>query len=137
MTNHDKYTESRDAMEKYEEKRKYPRIIVDCSATLFFSEKQKAEVLIHDICPGGIQVRCDKQTAQILKAEKDKATNDFGMDFELLLEGEQIKITVRCRLAYMVNIDDGIFSSGMQFTNMDNHNRKLLKRFIESSMEPL
>ncbi len=137
MTTHNKYTESRKAIEKYEEKRKYPRIIVDCPATLFFSEDQETEVLIHDICPGGIQVRCDKKTAHILKSEKDKATYDFGMTFILPLEGERIKITVRCRLVYMIKIDEAIFATGMQFTSMDNANRKTLKRFIESSMEPL
>lgn len=124
-------------MEKYEEKRKYPRIIVDCHATLYFSVNQEAEILIHDICPGGIQVRCNKKTAQILKSEKDKSTYDFGMTFMLPLEGEQTKISVRCRLVYMVNMEDGIFATGMQFTGMDNANRKILKRFIESSMEPL
>ena len=124
-------------MEKYEEKRKYPRIIVDCPATLLFTENEEAEVLIHDICPGGIQVRCDRKTAQILKIEKDKAAHDFGTIFILSHDGEQIKITVRCRLVYMVKIGEAVFAAGMQFTGMDNANRKTLKRFIESSMEPL
>jgi hypothetical protein len=110
---------------------------VDYPATLLFSGNQEAEVLIHDICPGGIQVRCDMKTAQMLKTEKGKSAHDFGTIFILSQDGEQIKITVRCRLVYMVKIDEAAFAAGMQFTGMDNANRKILKRFIESSMEPL
>lgn len=137
MTTHNKYTESRKVMERYEEKRKYPRIIVECSGRLLFTEKKDAEVVIYDICPGGIQVRCDRDTAQLLKHEKDKAAYDFGLTFVLPLTGKKVEIVVRCRLVYIVSMDNGIFASGMQFTSMDNQSRKLLKRFIESSMEPL
>ena len=137
MTTHNKYTESRKAMEKYEEKRKYPRIIVDCPAMLQFPESHDVNVLIHDICPGGIQVRCDRETAHILKAEKEKAADDFGMSFMLPVETRQMQVSVRCRLVYMVNLEDDIFASGMQFTSMDNRSRKSLKKFIETSMEPL
>lgn len=124
-------------MERYEEKRKYPRIIVECPGSLHFSENKDAEVIIYDICPGGIQVRCNRMTAQLLKQEKDKAAYDFGLTFVLSLNNDEVKITVRCRLVYVVTMDNGIYASGMQFTGMDKHSRKLLKQFIESSMEPL
>lgn len=124
-------------MERYEEKRKYPRIILDCKGRLLVPGDQTIEVLIHDISPGGVQIRCDKQSAQILKTENDRATFDFEMTFILSLYEEKMNITLRCRLVYMVNMDESLNVAGMQFTNMDRSNRKSLKRFIESSMEPL
>ena len=130
-------TTSREKIEKYEEKRMYPRINVDCPVTLGLSGDRVAEALIHDISTGGVQIHCDKATAEMLKSEKNTTATDFEMNFLLPLDGEQAEVSVRCRLVWMVKMEDGSYAIGMQFTKVEGNNRQKLKEFIETSMEPM
>ena len=127
-------------LEKYEEKRMYPRIVLDCPIAMALSNGKILETLVHDISPGGIQISCNQKTARILKAEKEnlekKAVPGFEINFMLPLEGKQMKVLIRCKPIYIVKLEDDAYAIGMQFTKIVEDSRKVLKRFIEVSMEP-
>lgn len=127
-------------LEKYEEKRVYPRIVIDRPIAMVLSNGQALEALAHDISPGGIQVRCNLKAAQILKTEKEnlgkKAALDFEVNFILPLEDKQVKVLIRCKPSYLVKLEDDAYAMGLQFTKVGEDSRKILKRFIEVSMEP-
>jgi len=137
----DKKISGKELLEKYEEKRKYPRIIVDCPVSMLLPGGREVEALAHDVSPGGLQLRSDKQTARILNAENEKLkqgpATDFEVNFTLPLKDVQEKLQVKCKLAYMVKLEEDCYAMGLQFTNVEGNNRKILRRFIESSMEPL
>src|SRR3970282_1637448 len=114
----DKNISGKQLLEKYEEKRKYPRIIVDCPVSMVLPNSKEVEAQAHDVSPGGLQLRSGTQTARILNAEQEK-------------------LQIRCKLAYTVKLEENYYAIGLQFTRVEGSNRKILRRFIESSMEPL
>jgi hypothetical protein len=140
-TMQDKNISGKQLLEKYEEKRKYPRIIVDCPVSMVLPNSKEVEAQAHDVSPGGLQLRSGKQTARILNAENEKlkqgTKSDFEVNFILPLEGRQEKLQIRCKLAYTVKLEENYYAIGLQFTRVEGSNRKILRRFIESSMEPL
>ena len=127
-------------LEEYEEKRKYPRIVIDCPVTLVLPGAGPVVALAYDISPGGIQVRGDRNTARLVISGAGKLKNETGRDFDvnfvLPLEGKQARILLRCKLVYVINLDPDVCVIGMQFTKIDGDSKKALKRFIEVSMEP-
>lgn len=137
----DKKLSGRQLLEKFEEKRKYPRIIVDCPVSMVLPDGKELEAIAHDVSPGGLQLRSDKQTARILNSENEKlkqgASTDFEVNFMLSLYGKQEKLQIRCKLAYTVKLEEDCYAMGLQFTSVEGVNRKILRRFIESSMEPM
>jgi hypothetical protein len=137
----DKKISGKQLLEEFEEKRKYPRIIVDCPVSMVLPAGREIEALAHDVSPGGLQLRSDKQTARILNAEHEKLKDGPQKDFEVRLMlpagDKQEKLLVRCRLAYTVKLEDDSYAMGLQFTCVEGVNRKILRRFIESSMEPM
>jgi len=137
----DKKQSGRQLLEKYEEKRKYPRIVIDCPLSMILPGNKVVDTLAYDISPGGIQVRSERQVIMTIKSENEKlkqgSVNDFEVNFMLSLDGRQEKIQLRCKLAYSVKLEENYYAMGLQFTSVDGNNRKILRRFIESSMEPL
>ena len=129
-------TSAKDKIARFEERRRYPRIIVDAQVTLGISGNRSVEALIHDISPGGVQLHCERTVAAVLKAEMSVKEADINMDFMLNINGKDVDVYVRCRLAWIVKMDDGSYALGVQFTQVENQYRQLLKKFIETSMEP-
>lgn len=128
-------------LQRFEERRKYPRIIVNCPIYLLLSNDEKVKAIVYDVSPGGIQVRCDRITAHKVQYEyesfKEKASTKFKLIFMLPLEGKEEKVGSTCRLAFIMRLENDRYAIGMEFIEMENVSRKTLKRFIEISMEPI
>lgn len=137
----DKKLSGKQLLEKYEEKRKYPRIVVDCPLSMILPDNMVVNAIAYDISPGGIQIRSEKQVIMTMKSENEKlkqgAVKDFEVYIMLPLHGRQEKIQLRCKMAYSVKLEENYYAMGLQFTSVEGNNRKILRRFIESSMEPL
>lgn len=127
-------------LQSHEEQRKYPRIVVDRPVTLLLSNAKIVKALAYDISPDGMQIRCDQKAVALLKPKgqelkKGKVT-ELGISLVLPLDGKQEKVVVRCRLVYIVTLEEDKYAIGIHFTKISGESKKTLKRFIESSLEP-
>jgi len=129
-------TSAKDKIEKFEERRKYPRITINVPVTLELPGNRNVEATVYDVSPGGVQIHCERVVAGILKAETKGSNTDFDAGFMLKIDHKQTEIKARCRLVWIVKMDNEDYAIGVKFTAVDAHNRQLLKKFIESSMEP-
>ena len=124
----------------FEDKRQYPRIVIDCPLTLLLAGAKVLKVQAYDISPGGIQICCDSDTVEQIYPSNDELNKNvesvFGLSIVLPLEGRQAKIIVQCRVAYSTKTEDGNFALGLCFTQLKGESRKILNRFIEVSLEP-
>lgn len=125
---------------EFHDKRKYPRIEQDGEVTLILPDGRKLTVRMFDISPDGMQVRFDRETAVVVKPVVEnifkKMSADLQIIFTLPVSGD-VKHDANCRPIYIHRIDNGIYAMGMQFRSLGNEGRKALKKFIETSMEPL
>jgi c-di-GMP-binding flagellar brake protein YcgR len=133
------YTQSR--LEKYEEKRKYPRIIINCPLSILLPNNNLVDTTVYDVSPGGIQARCDRATAHLLKqlcenAEQKKSVN-IHINFIVPVNKKQVKIESTVKPVYILKLEQYVYAIGMQFIKMEGSSQKILKRFIENSMEPI
>ena len=127
-------------LQSHEEKRKYPRIVVERPVTLLLSNAKTVKALAYDISPDGIQIRCDQKAVALLKPKgqelKKGEVTELGISLMLPLDGKQEKVVVRCKLVYIVTLEEDKYAIGIHFTKIIGESKKILKRFIESSLEP-
>ena len=127
-------------LKKAEEKREYPRIIIDCPVSLMLADAVVLKATAYDISPGGLQIQCNKKTAhQLLEKTKKankKTSPGFGVSLSLPLDGKQAKLVSLCKHIYLVSLEDDLFAIGLSFTGLKGKSKSVLKRFIEASMEP-
>ena len=126
---------------EFYDKRKYPRIEQDGEVVLILPDKQKLITRMFDISPDGIQTRFDRDTARAIKPVVEnilkKMSGDLHIIFTLSITSKEMKHDAYCRPIYIHRIDSGLYAMGMQFTRLEKESRKVLKKFIEISMEPL
>ena len=131
----DKNLSGKEILDRYEDKRTYPRVIIDSPISLSLSGSHPIEAMAHDISFEGIQIRCDHNTAQLIKGEDN--ASDIDVSFTLPLEDGQEAIKARCKIMYILKLIDDTHAMGVRITDIDADRLKDLRRFIEVSMEPI
>lgn len=127
--------------EVYESKRKYPRIIID---TPVFIKKSKGELIsavVHDISLDGLQIRCDRETAQKLHPSgiyiKESKGPKVDISFSLSLDGVNETVSVNCQIYYLAVVSDDVIAFGLVFRKFKTGNANLVDRFIMESIMPV
>ena len=136
----ERFTTSKAEFESFEQKRRYPRIILDHRASLVLPGNQAVNVLLYDLSICAIQMRFDTQTEQtissVLQYLGDKDLSTLEVRFRIKLNGREEDIHVSCNPLYIFQLDQDIYAMGMQFSDIDNRCAALIKDFVEVSMEP-
>ena len=136
----DLVTSSKSEFESFEQRRRYPRIILADRASLLLPGNQPVKVLIYDLSICAIQMRFDTQTEQTISSVLQYLGGDelstMDVRFKIKLHEREEDIDVPCKPMYIYQLDQDIYAMGMQFSDMDNRYQTLIRNFVEVSMEP-
>lgn len=127
------------------ERRRLPRITITVPVMLKRSDKAAVTALMHNVSPGGMQVRLStKAAAALLPKENEIETNSvFSVHarFLLPLRKERVAITVSCEVVHVSPVDGAPTGArvaiGLRFKRF--RNAMSLRRFvlfIEEQMVP-
>jgi len=127
--------------ERFEQRRKYPRIVMANTANLLFPGNQSVNVLLYDLSVCAIQMRFDAQTEQTIRSALqylyDEELSTLQVRIRIKLHDKEEDIYVPCKPMYIYQLGQDIFAMGMQFSDLDDKYRNLIRDFVEVSMEPL
>ena len=131
--------------ELFEEKRKYPRIIINAPAQIQYAEGKSVNIHIYDISPEGLQVRCDDETAELLRPSNKPVHKDkkapVKITFSLLYNNKEREIDVSCHILYItvpenvVGVEHNV-ALGLKFIRFQGEGKKITGRFIYNEMKP-
>lgn len=127
--------------EVYEAKRKYPRIIIDTPVSIKKSKGELIMAIVHDISLDGLQVRCDRESAQKLHPGgiyiKENKGPKVDVSFSLSLYGGNETVSVNCQIYYLAVTSDDEIAFGLVFKKFKTSNASLVDRFIMESIVPV
>lgn len=136
----ERITSSRTESERFEQKRRYPRIILDDNAILLLPGNQPVNVQVFDLSICAIQLRFNAQTEQTISTAlqyvDDDALASLDVRFRIKLHGKEEVVRVPCKPIYICQLARDVFSMGMQFSDMESRYKKLISKFVEASLEP-
>ena len=134
-------TSSTTEFEKFENRRKYPRISLDVNASLLLPGKQFINVTLHDISVCALQARFDAITQETIRSALQHAgaaeKHVLGIQFRIKLHDKEEEICLPCTPVYICELEQNVFAMGLQFSDVESRNQTLINKFIEVSMEPL
>lgn len=127
----------------HEDRRKYPRIIIDCPADIHYKGKI-LKAIVHDISPDGLQMRCNRKTLQSIRPDGTyiKDNNAPGMDVTFLLStgNWQYEIKTSCKMYYFVLLPEKVeedVAFGLKFVEFRDESAKYIDNFISDAMTPM
>jgi len=133
--------ESRVEFNRFEKRRRYPRIVLDRTVNLFLPGNQPVSVLLHDLSECAIQARFNAETEETIRLALQLANTDdeyvLGIRFRIKLHYTEEEIFVSCNPICICQLDTDLFAMGLQFQDMENKYRRLIQKFVEVSLEPL
>lgn len=129
-----------DSHETHEERRKYPRIIIDSHIDILYKGNQLA-ARIHDISPDGLQIRSDSETLQKINPDNEIMNEEtaplLDVTFHLKLFEIDTKINALCKLYYSDQLPDEDNENvvyGLKFMNLEGDGSKQIDAFITEEM---
>lgn len=121
------------------ERRRYPRIAVDCEVDILTSDRENIRTRMIDLSREGMQLRCDRSAlAALLPLKADFGPRADEMDAHLVvrLESGPLVIAGHCRRRYMQKVGEDEVCMGFEFMELDPPSRARLDAFIERCLEP-
>ena len=131
------FTSSKVEFDRFENRRRYPRIVLDHNAHLYLPGGQPVNVILHDISECAIQARFNAGTEETIRLAlqlTDKPV--LGVRFKFKLHNNVDDVYVHCSPVCICQLDQDIFAMGLQFSDLESKYEKLINKFIEISMEP-
>ena len=127
----------------FEEKRKYPRIVIDRPAEIRHGGKVLQGV-IRDISPDGLQIRCDRKTMQAIHPSGKSIKGENGplvkVVFKLLVGRQEKTIKAEARLYYFVLLPDEKTSDvaiGARFASLAKECQADVEAFFRDALQPI
>ena len=127
----------------FEDRRKYPRLILQIPLKVHIGNGLYALACLHDISPDGMQIRCNKQTEgqihAIAKIREGREKPSIMVEFKLPNDPTNEAIVVKCRICYFGPLTAGAkddVAFGLQFAQFSGTSLKKIKHFFLSEMEP-
>ncbi len=127
------------------ERRQLPRVAITVPVILKRSKGTTVKGLMHNVSPGGMQVRLSTEAAAALlpkKSEmKTKTVCSVHARFLLPLRNERVAITVKCVVAHVSPVanapTEARVAIGFRFKRFRNaKNQRLFVLFLEEQMVP-
>ncbi|MBI2993956.1 MAG: PilZ domain-containing protein [Gammaproteobacteria bacterium] len=135
--------QSRQPYEIYEDRRKYPRIIINSPVEVRFQDKT-LQARVHDLSPDGLQIRCSRATLREIRPsgraiKKDNAPV-VDVRFALAVSRAEQTIEATAALYYFVLLpgekgED--VACGLEFRELVGKSRESVDAFIVDAMTPV
>ena len=116
----------------FEEKRSYPRVVIETPVSLSLPGQKIIEACAYDISFEGLRIHCDQEAAQLLQNENPA---DIEISFTLKLNEKSSDIKARCAVMYILQLIDETHAMGLKIKDIETEQLKEVRQFIESSME--
>ncbi|MCG8378087.1 MAG: PilZ domain-containing protein, partial [Proteobacteria bacterium] len=124
-----------------EEKRKYPRVTVNSLAEVQKSGDYSVNVILHDISPDGVQLRCNRKTAHTIhpsgKFITDSTAPEILLKFSLLIDEKEKEVIVKSKIFYFTIIATDVVAFGVKFKQFENFTDRHVETFIMRSFVPV
>jgi hypothetical protein len=125
----------------YEEKRGYPRVVVDSLAEIHKGNEYRLKVILYDISPDGVQLRCNRETAHIIhptgKFITSKTAQDVILNFSLPVDGKEKKVIAEARIYYFSIVGIDVVAFGAKFKQVEKSSERHINDFIMKSIVPI
>lgn len=129
-----------ESQEHHEEKRQYPRIILDSPASILYKMHQ-LDARIHDISPDGLQIRADSESLRKINPGNEDFTEAnaplLDITFHLKLYEMEMRINVLCKIYYsnpLPETENKDIAYGLKFINFEGDGSSQLEAFITQEM---
>ncbi|MCH8263587.1 MAG: PilZ domain-containing protein [Proteobacteria bacterium] len=126
--------------ERYEDRREYPRIVIDSPVNILY-KSQQLKARIHDISPDGLQIRTDNALLKKLCPGNNNSVEAnaplLEVTFCLKLFEMDMKINAMCEIYYSnpsPNEEEEYAAFGLKFINFDGEGSLQLEAFITQEM---
>ncbi len=118
------------------ERRQFPRVAISVPLVLTGAKGQTVNALMHNVSPGGMQVRLGTEAAAALLPKRDEIGNSGVVSvlarFLVPLREERVAISVKCVVAHVSPVDGALAAAriaiGFRFKRFKN--KKNLRRFV-------
>ncbi len=121
-----------------ERRAQFPRINLEQPVALVHTNATVATAIISNISPGGMQVCCDRYTADSLHASSEPLGKRKAVciDAHFLLPSPTgtRKIDVECRLAHVAEISEREYALGLEFIEFQHGGREELEAFLAEAI---
>jgi hypothetical protein len=125
----------------YEEKRDYPRVSVNSLAAVHKQDEYDVNVILHDISPDGVQLRCNRKTAYIIhptgKFMTEKTAPEIVLKFTLPIDGKEKDVIVQSKLYYFTIIATDVVAFGGKFKKFEKFTQRHVENYITNSIVPV
>jgi hypothetical protein len=128
------------SQEHIEEKREYPRIILDSPVNIHYKIHQ-LEAKIHDISPDGLQIRADRESLKKINPGNEEFTEKnsplLDVTFCLKLYEMDMRVNALCRISYtnpLSEDDNKDVVYGLKFINFEGSGASQLEAYITQEM---
>lgn len=131
--------------EFYEERRQYPRVVVDCQINIRFKDKELTSTL-YDVSPDGLQIRCNREMLTAIrpsgKSIKPDSTPKLDVEFSLMAGANKRQITAACEMYYFVLLpsnfeEDKDVALGLRFKKLKGNSPKYIDEFVTDVLAPI
>ena len=127
-----------------EDKRKYPRLVLQIPVKVHIEQGLYADAFLHDLSPDGLQIRCGQETAReidtISKKNLFKDRPSISVEFALPRTNNNTEIVVKCSICYFAPLpseENEDVAFGLQFRQFSGDSLQQIKDFFLSEMEPV
>ena len=128
------------AQEHIEEKREYPRIVLESPVNIHYKIHQ-LDAKIHDISPDGLQIRADSESLRKINPDNEEFTEKnsplLDVTFCLKLYEMDMRINALCRISYtnpLPEIENKDIAYGLKFINFEGSGLSQLEAYITQEM---
>jgi len=126
--------------EYHEEKREYPRIILNSPVNILYKIHQ-LDARIHDISPDGLQIHADSESLKKINPDNEEFSEAnaplLDITFCLKLYEMEMRINALCKISYtnpLPEAENKDVAYGLKFINFEGDGSSQLDAFITQEM---
>lgn len=119
----------------FDEKRCYPRVIIDLPVQLTLADGTRFNATVHDVSPDALQIRCAPGGTLISVVTDEDDVVDIRL--HLPFRAGALNFSAQCRVVHQTTAKDGQVAFGLRFKKFSRVGARILQIFIEESMKPI
>jgi len=122
--------------------RGYPRVHANIPVHVDATQSGALEVATNDLSLRGMQVRCDRATAECLRPDAGAAGSKpvYPVSMQLHVSGLALSVKAQGRVVHLTLVPGATAADevaiGIEFVGFANGGEKVLQRFLEQHMRP-
>lgn len=125
----------------YEEKRDYPRVIVNALVAIHKKGEYDLNAILHDISPDGVQIRCSRKTAHTIhptgKCITNKTAPNVVLKFSLPVDGKEKEVIVQSKIYYFSIVEIDVVAFGLKFNQFEKFSGRHVDDYMVRSVIPV